>query len=823
MFKKLVRSISIGVIIAFAVTALPLPAFAAGTPHTSYGIVLGGQTTDNWTLYVVARPTETLTGTISESGGNYFYQAQVGNLTTAWNDGDDSLVFVARETNPGANNHTGYYTVMNEDLDVTTNPQPYEDCTVRQIPTPTAAQGSTGIDLSWSAAATDTSETPQGNNIAGYNVYRSTSQFSGFTQINSSTITGTTYTDTTGTTGTTYYYAIELVFRGGAALGIYSANSNGVEFPIITTPLNITTTSLPDGTVGTAYNQAVAAENGTTPYTWSIISGALPDGLALNATSGVISGTPTVANPFNFTVQVEDAALDTDTQALSITITDVLGPDITDGGISPATAEVGQTLLISGSNFGATEGEVWFGGVQGVPTLWQDDNIIIAVPSGVDTGTVVVRVETATENDTENIEIAGEKIYIEDFEGGAVNCFLPSADSLYYVFANSDDIDPNNADINAELRQAEAAYDSATGAKVRYSYDGNDGTDWGGGWGAKLANTLDLDSADEISIFSKWDGTANQVKLNLKDSDGTAVAATIDNAILANLDIYGEVTLTKSSFSVDDDGSDSGHDGSFSWSDVTGYNFVYDGTETTAEYHYLDTITANITQAPTGEGIYSIEPASGPAGTKVTVTGNGFGDTQGQSMLVFDNGQSGVSYQAREVLSWSNTQIVAIVPRLASVGDYKVKVIKITIIQETGSTQAWQSNEEDFRVTASAANEGGIATIYPNPFNPLAETINATGTGADANRDTIAFNAGSSTTVGIYIYDMTARLVQQRTVTMGTPDSTVQALGWDGTQASWNGHDTYGNLAGDGVYIMKIIDQDSKRVIAKGKILVIKQ
>jgi len=101
--------------------------------------------------------------------------------------------------------------------------------------------------------------------------------------------------------------------------------------------------------------------------------------------------------------------------------------------------------------------------------------------------------------------------------------------------------------------------------------------------------------------------------------------------------------------------------------------------------------------------------------------------------------------------------------------------------------------------------------------------VTVTGTGADANRNTIAFNAGSSTTVGIYIYDMTARLIQHRTVTMGVADSDVQAMGWDGAQAAWSGKDLYENMAGDGVYIMKIIDEDSKRVIAKGKILVIKK
>ena len=87
-------------------------------------------------------------------------------------------------------------------------------------------------------------------------------------------------------------------------------------------PLSITTTTLPNGTINSPYNQTVSATGGTPPYTFSLATGSLPTGLSLAMSTGVISGTPTTAGTFPFTVQVADSASPpaTATQPLSITI-----------------------------------------------------------------------------------------------------------------------------------------------------------------------------------------------------------------------------------------------------------------------------------------------------------------------------------------------------------------------------------------------------------------------------------------------------------------------------------------------------------------------
>jgi hypothetical protein len=97
---------------------------------------------------------------------------------------------------------------------------------------------------------------------------------------------------------------------------------------VISDPLAITTASLPNGTFGSAYPpQSLNASGGTPPHTWSVIGGALPQGLSLSST-GTISGTPTLAGTSTFTVRVVDSGspAQSATRNLAITILPVITP-----------------------------------------------------------------------------------------------------------------------------------------------------------------------------------------------------------------------------------------------------------------------------------------------------------------------------------------------------------------------------------------------------------------------------------------------------------------------------------------------------------------
>ena len=82
--------------------------------------------------------------------------------------------------------------------------------------------------------------------------------------------------------------------------------------------VTISTSALPDGMVGSSYAQPVSASGGQAPYTWSISGGSLPPGLSLNAAQ--ITGTPTTAGTFPFTLHVSDASGKAATKDLSIRI-----------------------------------------------------------------------------------------------------------------------------------------------------------------------------------------------------------------------------------------------------------------------------------------------------------------------------------------------------------------------------------------------------------------------------------------------------------------------------------------------------------------------
>ncbi len=83
----------------------------------------------------------------------------------------------------------------------------------------------------------------------------------------------------------------------------------------------------PNGTVGVAYAHTFSA-TGTAPIIWSIATGTLPAGVGLSAT-GVLSGTPTAAGAFTFTVQAANGVAPIASQTVTVTIAAAATPSMT--------------------------------------------------------------------------------------------------------------------------------------------------------------------------------------------------------------------------------------------------------------------------------------------------------------------------------------------------------------------------------------------------------------------------------------------------------------------------------------------------------------
>ena len=201
--------------------------------------------------------------------------------------------------------------------------------------------------------------------------------------------------------------AADIVTLGTASITVLNpgpSTSNALTFTIAGPGLTVTTNSpLPQGTVGTSYSQTLAASGGAPPYSWSVTSGSLPNGLTLNASNGTIGGTASGTGSSTFTIQVRDSASSTATKQFQLSIASTASP----------------TFVISGIS-------------NSVDPLQQPSIAILlasAYPSPI-SGQLTLKL-------TSNADVAGDDPTIQFSTGGRTINFLIPANSTQAVFANN--------------------------------------------------------------------------------------------------------------------------------------------------------------------------------------------------------------------------------------------------------------------------------------------------------------------------------------------------------------------------------------------------
>ncbi|AGG87399.1 putative Ig domain-containing protein [Rhodanobacter denitrificans] len=138
-------------------------------------------------------------------------------------------------------------------------------------------------------------------------------------------------------------------FTVTATDGLGFSGSQAYTFTVAAPTITITPATLPNGQANVAYSQALGASGGNGSYTYSLASGALPPGIALSS-AGTVSGTPTTAGNYNFTVSATDGFGFTGSQAYSLGIDQPVPVTVNDTATTPANSPV--TIAVTANDAG---------------------------------------------------------------------------------------------------------------------------------------------------------------------------------------------------------------------------------------------------------------------------------------------------------------------------------------------------------------------------------------------------------------------------------------------------------------------------------------
>ena len=159
--------------------------------------------------------------------------------------------------------------------------------------------------------------------------------------------------------------------------------------------ITVNPATLPVGTAGTAYSRTISATGGTGAKTFSVSSGALPTGLALNPTTGVLAGTPTAAGTNSFTIRATDTLGATGFRAYVLTINPpvVVNPPSVPGGI--VGVAYSQTFSATGGNGSYTYARS-AGTLPAGLTLNSATGVLSGTPTAAATRTFTIRATDGT-------------------------------------------------------------------------------------------------------------------------------------------------------------------------------------------------------------------------------------------------------------------------------------------------------------------------------------------------------------------------------------------------------------------------------------------
>ncbi len=249
---------------------------------------------------------QTATLTVAATGtaplSYQWYQGSSGDISTPVGTNDSSFttpmlasttsywVKVSNSVTPeGVNSNTATVTVRTPAA-ITQQPEPISIFVGQSTTLTVTASGSPTLNYQWYQGESGDISNPVGPNQASFTTPRLSETTSYWVRVSNSVLPE-------GVDSNTAVVTVE-----------------PTELPSIST-----SSTLPTAKTSLSYSTTIEAFGGTAPYSWSVSSGALPNGLSLSS-DGVLSGTPSGFGTFTFTLEVADQEFDIDSREFSLTV-----------------------------------------------------------------------------------------------------------------------------------------------------------------------------------------------------------------------------------------------------------------------------------------------------------------------------------------------------------------------------------------------------------------------------------------------------------------------------------------------------------------------
>jgi outer membrane autotransporter protein len=346
----------------------------------------------------------------------------------------------------------------------------------------------------------------------------------------------------TPTTQGSYTFGIR-VADSSTGTGSY-AEVKSVTLQVIPPPtIVINPATVPGATVAVAYSQTFSASGGTALYSFAITAGALPAGMSLNTSTGALTGTPTAAGTFNFTVTATDANNFTGSNAYTLVVAPpviVIAPAALTGGT--VGAAYSETFIASGG-IASYSYAITAGALPAGVTLNGSNGVISGTPTAGGTFNFTV---TATSSSTgTGVPHTGSRAYSTTFLPATV--LLPATtlangtqNAAYSATLNpaSGGTSPYSYAVTAGALPAGITLNTATGALTgtptasgtfNFAVTATDSSTGSGpytstprGYTLQILNSPPV--ANPVSATVAYNSSANPITLNITGGVPTSVA-----------------------------------------------------------------------------------------------------------------------------------------------------------------------------------------------------------------------------------------------------------------------------------------------------------